>query len=268
MNDIDRISFKTGDTNVSIWSCSGVPVYLLSPDGVDLNICENNYLGFGFFGGVSVFDWVVDNSNISIDSEFKTVLGKSIIHNDGIFKDTYNNTLYSYKYSSVSSCINHIESIDSIVPGYEMTGAALIKSGIWKELGILSTDILDKNSICFPKLSFDKFAEYKKVGRSIKCPYRGYDKERYTTDMKEREKNMQKIIVFTEYGHVENTIGIAIVTDDTKKNVPVFFEKDNKCIMSICSIEWLEKQNKIDYLSYYGKFDQQSILENIIRKYK
>ena len=58
-------SWTTSDTEESIsnkWSERGAKtVYLLQPNG-EPAIKEENYDGYGVFGGVDVFDWLVDHN--------------------------------------------------------------------------------------------------------------------------------------------------------------------------------------------------------------
>jgi len=188
-------SFTTCDTDESI-PCefaehenTGKKVFFLMPDGQP-NLEEENYGGYGVFGGVDVYNWLARQNipipkysdpedirvaGVYLDSDsFKIYqLGKNFVFYDVSFVLVEHiKTLLTEKFGKIK--VKVVKTYAEPVSFFDGKSINDIRD-ITELLGINTLKISDLMTITHHiKLSFNPVAKYEHEGKSGSCEYQGF----------------------------------------------------------------------------------------------
>lgn len=176
-------SWLTSDTEESIRNNVEKDVYLLQPNG-KLPIKETFYNGYGDFGGIDAYEWLVEN-NLSIeliqkineinkdgkylDSELRLA---GVYLNGSFLLDTITSKEYSYNnFMAKIFDMNTFIDYESIIPEYNLSINQLISQETF-----IKKPFSDKiGGIEYPlKFSFNKDAIYEQLEAAKDCPKQGF----------------------------------------------------------------------------------------------
>lgn len=170
------VSWLTADTRESIpvrySDREQRTVYLLQPNGAP-PIAETHYQGFGGFGGISVYDWLVDHNapadrieELRDDMWFPVQLSTGMRY----FRDVETGDRF---------CVFHTGpcAIDPTIAAHRCTYADPLPG-----YGVSANDLVEQGRIvkeflpvAFPlKFSFDPAARYEDLPPSDSCPDQGF----------------------------------------------------------------------------------------------
>lgn len=180
-------SWNTADTKKSIANIhsghknANKIVYLLQPNG-EPPIKEEQYDGYGDFGGVDAYVWLAKH-NLKPEI-LKTITDDSYLRQYGIALELGNvdidiNTgkMFDFHWAALFDGVAPFDgNYETIMKEYGKTPNELIEKGIWikkpyKEV-FTGTVFLDKYTPL--KFSFEEDAVYEKLPASTRCKYQGF----------------------------------------------------------------------------------------------
>lgn len=174
-------SWLTADTRESIANIDSKysatdAVYLLQPNGKE-PIAENEYEGYGVFGGVDAYVWIAEQN---LNSELKSYLSDDELRDYGIaidmgsyYEDINDGIKYSFHHNHLVDEVYAFEgNYETIQRKYGKTPNQLIKDGTWIEKPM--RELLIKGEYFPLKFSYDKNAVYEDLPASEVCPNQGY----------------------------------------------------------------------------------------------